>query len=230
MILFVAGIDTGIGKSVATGCLARWYMAQGCTVITQKLVQTGATAGDDGDLGVHRRLMGVTELPEDREGLTCPCTLAFPAAPALAAALEGRHVDLAALAAATRTLAGRYRVVLVEGVGGLCVPLTPEVLAVDYVAERGWPVVLVSGPRLGSINHTLLSLEALWARGLTVAAVIYNLQVSAPPEIVTDTRRTIVASLRRHGAAAPVLDLPPLTPGQPFTPPWEGLPLPDGCA
>lgn len=225
LILFVAGIDTGIGKTIATGLMARWYAARGVSVATQKLVQTGC-AGLSEDVLAHRRLMGAESLPEDRMGITCPFVFRFPGSPHLAAALEGRRVDCGRLAGATRELARRYDVVLVEGVGGLCVPLTDEITAVDFVARQGWPVVLVTAPRLGSINHSLLSLEALKTRSIPLAGVIYNLHHAAAPEIVADTRRIIANALRRIGSAAPIIDLPPEGPDGCVEPDFSGLPTP----
>lgn len=212
MILFVAGIDTGIGKTIATGLMARWYAARGFTVVTLKLVQTGCE-GFPEDIGTHRDMMGSGRLPEDLTGLTCPYVFRFPGSPHLAAAIEGRSVDTARLEAAARELAQRYEIVLVEGVGGLCVPLTDETTVLDFLAQRDWPVVLVTAPRLGSINHTLLSLEALRTRHLSLAAVIYNLHHTARPEIVRDTRRVIENALDRMGYAAPILDMPAADPG-----------------
>ena len=93
-IVFVTGIDTGIGKSVATGLMARWLAQRGRTVITQKLVQTGCRGPVAEDIAVHRRLMGTGLLDVDRDGTTCPCIFAYPASPHLAARLEGRVVDI----------------------------------------------------------------------------------------------------------------------------------------
>lgn len=207
MILFVAGIDTGIGKTVATGLMARWFVARGYSVVTQKLVQTGCT-GFSEDILLHRKLMGVDLLPEDRGGLTCPYVFRFPGSPQLAATLEGKTVEVNRLADAARQLAQRYDIVLVEGVGGLCVPLTDETTVLDFVTDRAWPTVLVTTPRLGSVNHTLLSLEALHARNLPLAGVMYNLFDSALPEIVRDSRRVFENALRRMAYDAPIWDLP----------------------
>lgn len=214
MILFVAGIDTGVGKTIATGLMARGYADRGFAVVTQKPVQTGCK-GLSEDILVHRKLMGADLLPEDRAGLTCPYVFAFPGSPHLAAALEGRSVETRVLESTARELARSYEIVLVEGAGGLCVPLTDDTTVVDFVARRGWPVVLVTSPRLGSINHTLLSLEALRARHLPLAAIVYNLHPSSLPEIVRDTRRTIENAMRAMGMAAPILDLPAVDAGMP---------------
>ncbi len=225
MILFVAGIDTGVGKTIATGLLAASYAARGYRVVTQKLVQTGSE-GVPEDILEHRRLMGCDVYPEDRSGLTCPYVFRFPGSPHLAAALEGRRIDTRRLAAATRALARRYEIVLVEGVGGLQVPLTRKTTVLDFVARQGWPVLLVSSPRLGSINHTLLSLEALHTRRLPLAGVLYNLHPAARAEIVSDTRRVIQTALRRMGCTTPVLDLPAAT-----SPPadFSRLPVPSSA-
>ncbi len=219
MILFVSGIDTGIGKTIATGLMAAWFQEQGHRPITQKLVQTGCQITSD-DIQVHRRLMGVEPLPEDNENTTCPLIYSFPASPHLAAALAGDSIDTERIVACARRLAACYDIVLVEGAGGLCVPLTHDTVAIDFVAQQKWPVILVSAPRLGSINHTLLSLEAIHTRGIELAAIIFNLHLTAAPEIVTDTRRLIREAVARMGSDAPVIDLPRNVDVN-HTPPWN---------
>jgi dethiobiotin synthetase len=210
MILFVTGIDTGIGKTVATGLLAAWFMRQGRRTITQKLVQTGCDRQSE-DIAQHRRLMGTGMLADDQQQLTCPAIFPFPASPHLAAALAGASLNVAALVASTQQLARRYDVVLVEGAGGLMVPLSRGILMIDVVAQQKWPVVLVTAPRLGSINHSLLSLDALAARNIQLAAILYNLYFSAAPEIVADTRQLLQQAARERHWKAPVLDLPAAT-------------------
>jgi len=104
----------------------------------------------------------------------CPLRLKTPAAPWQAAEMEGVDIDPAALAAACKTLAARYRPLLVEGVGGLMVPITRTYTVIDLIADLGFPVILVSGFQLGTLNHTLLSLDALHHRNLPVAGVIFS--------------------------------------------------------
>jgi dethiobiotin synthetase len=158
-IIFVTGIDTGIGKSVVTGLMARWLAQRGCTVITQKLVQTGCPGPVAEDIAVHRRLMGTGLLDVDLDGTTCPCVYAYPASPHLAARIEDRVVDTAVIDRATDRLAARFAHVLIEGVGGALVPLTHSTTVLDYVAQRRYPLIVVGSLRLGSINHTLLTLR-----------------------------------------------------------------------
>ena len=158
-VYFVSGIDTGIGKSIATGLYAKELAAAGRRVITQKIVQTGCQ-GIAEDIQTHRRLQGIGLTEHDRNGSTCPCpyVFAYPCSPHLAAEREQRPIDLKTIDAATQTLLQSYDTVLLEGAGGLMVPLNREQTLLDFAAERGYPLVLVTSGRLGSINHTLLSL------------------------------------------------------------------------
>ena len=126
-IYFVSGIDTDIGKSYATGYIARTWNGQGVRTITQKLIQTG-NDGISEDIVLHRRIMGTGLLPEDREGLTMPEIYSYPCSPHLAAEIDGRPIDFSKIEKATAVLSDRYDAVLLEGAGGLMVPLTRELL------------------------------------------------------------------------------------------------------
>ncbi len=203
MVYFVSGIDTGIGKSYATGMIARYLARQGRRVITQKLVQTG-NEGFSEDIAVHRRVMGCGYLPEDHEGLTSPEIFKFPASPHLAAELEEREVDLEKIRRATLELAKRYDTVLLEGAGGLAVPLTKDLLTIDYAAREGYPVILVTSGRLGSISQTILALEALVRRNMALAGVVFNLADPADPVIARDAKKMIREAVRKLGRV-PVL-------------------------
>ena len=201
-VYFVSGIDTGIGKTAVTG-----LTSAGRDVITVKLVQTG-NDGYSEDIDAHRLICGGVRFPEDGAGLTAPQVFKFPSSPLLAAALEGRTVDLAAITRAVDACAARHEIVLVESAGGLDVPLTEDRLTVDYAAERGWPLILVTCGRLGSINHTLLSLEAAKARGMPVAGVVYNWSAGADPLIDHDTPETTRRYLARWGFPPVVVRVP----------------------
>jgi dethiobiotin synthetase len=171
---FVSGIDTDVGKTVVTGLLARGAASLGARVITQKLVQTGCV-GLSEDVARHREIMGApVAVADDLPALSCPYVFSYPASPHLAARIDGATVDPARLAAATRALEARYDVVLVEGAGGLYVPLTRDYFTIDHVRDAGYPLILVTSARLGSINHTLLALEACRREGVRVAAVAFN--------------------------------------------------------
>lgn len=173
-VYFISGIDTNIGKSYATGFIARTWNSEGRRTITQKLIQTGNT-GMSEDIELHRRIMRCGLLPEDREGLTMPEIFSYPCSPHLAAEIDRRQIDFWKIQKATEELASRYDAVLLEGAGGLMVPLTRKLLTIDYIAWKRYPLIYVTSGRLGSINHFLLGLEAIRSRRIRLHTVAYNL-------------------------------------------------------
>lgn len=207
-VYFVSGIDTGIGKTYATGYLAKLWREQGQQVITQKLVQTG-NVGFSEDIQQHRAIMGVAEFPEDVAMLTMPEIFSYPASPHLACKVDGRALDFDKIQQATTLLSERYEVVLLEGAGGLMVPLTEDVLSIDYVQQKKLPVILVSSGRLGSINHTILSLEALQKRNIKLHALAYNLNDESQDAIISqDTASYLQAYLQKNFPDALWVDIP----------------------
>lgn len=206
-IIAICGIDTEVGKTIVTGLLARFLTCCGNTVITQKPVQTGCVSKPE-DIITHRKLMGLAWNEDDEQGLTCSSCFPYPASPHLAARLAGKALDLNQINSSTQTLAGKYDFLLIEGAGGLMVPLTEEVLWLDYLQEYGYPMILVTSPRLGSINHTLLSLEAIKARGINLLGMVYNLHGDHPLEIVKDSLQVFRRALPDYGFPARVLMLP----------------------
>ena len=203
-VYFISGIDTGIGKTVVAGRMCRALQEAGRDWISVKMVQTGCD-GFSEDLDAHRALAGVGRFPEDEEGLTAPQIFKFPASPLLAAGLEGRTVDLKRIAASVEACAKRHEIVIVEGAGGLLVPLTEETLTADFVAEQGWPLILVASGRLGAINHILLSMEAAKARGIPFAGIVMNDYPQADPLLFEDARKAVARALKRMGIACPVI-------------------------
>lgn len=193
-IYFVSGIDTDAGKSYCTAWLAKELANEGHRVITQKFIQTG-NVGHSEDIDLHRRIMGTGYLPEDREGLTMPEIYSYPCSPHLAARIDRRPIDFDKIERATLELASRYDRVLVEGAGGLMVPLTEDFLTIDYVAQKRYPLVFVTSGKLGSINHTLLSFEAIQRQGITLDTVLYNLY---PPVKDTTIQEDTQAYIQRY--------------------------------
>lgn len=172
--IFVSGIDTNIGKTYATAYLAKKYRDGGFSVITQKMIQTGCEKYSE-DIEMHRKLMCLGNLQEDKDLLTAPCVFTYPASPHLAAKIDKREIELDAIKLATDKLLSKYEIVLLEGAGGLMVPIKEDpsmplggYLTIDYIKENNYPVVLVTSGRLGSINHTLLSIDACKSRGIKI--------------------------------------------------------------
>lgn len=205
--LFISGIDTDAGKTYATAWLAQLIAASGRKVITQKFIQTGCH-GSSEDIEAHRRLCGLPMQPCDLDGTTAPIIFTYPASAQLAARIDGREIDLSLVDRSTARLQESYDCVLVEGAGGLMVPVTDDTTTIDYIASRRLPVVLVTNGRLGSINHTLLSLEAIERRGIELAAVIYNRHFDTDAVIADDTRGFIGRYVARRFPEAEMLDLP----------------------
>lgn len=205
--VFMTGIDTDAGKTYATASYARMLENMGFGVVTQKFIQTGCV-GTSEDIEKHRELLGTGELPEDREHLTAPVIFTYPASAQLAARIDGREIDTAVIEKCTAELRQRYDRVLIEGAGGLLVPLTDTYMAADYVQEHNLPVVLTTNGRLGSINHTLLSLEEIRRRGLELRAVIYNEYYDSDRMIAEDTKAFIGRYLKRNFPAAEYYAMP----------------------
>ena len=207
--LFISGSDTDAGKTYATAFLARRMMDEGLTVATQKFIQTGCRDTSE-DIEAHRRLVGCAPLPEDAEGITAPIIFTYPASAQLAAAIDGREIDLGLVDASTALLLERYDRVLVEGAGGLMVPIRDDLFTIDYIESRRLPLVLVTNGRLGSINHTVLSLEAVKARGIELKAVVYNRYFDKDSVIAADTHGFIERYIGRHFPDCELIDLPVL--------------------
>lgn len=191
-VYFVSGIDTNIGKSYATGYLARKWNEEGIRTITQKFIQTGNTDLSE-DIELHRKIMGTGLLPEDKQGLTMPEIFTYPCSPHLAAEIDKRDIDFDKIERATEALSEKYDAVLLEGAGGLMVPLTRHLLTIDYIAQKNYPLIFVTSGRLGSINHTLLSLEAIRKRGIRLHTLVYNLFPVSDDELI---RRDTEAYIR----------------------------------
>lgn len=207
-VFFVSGIDTGIGKTYTTGYLAKLWNEQGIQTITQKLVQTGNVDVSE-DIEKHREIMGMGWFPEDKTKLTMPEIFTYPASPHLATKIDGRDIDFDKINTATEQLSKKYQRVLLEGAGGLMVPLTQNLLSIDYIQAQKLPVILVSSGRLGSINHTLLSLEALKIRNIELYALAYNLSDESQDEIISkDTAEYLKNYLSKQFPQALWIDIP----------------------
>lgn len=196
-VYFISGIDTDCGKSHVTGLIARNLQNNGVRVVTQKLIQTGCI-GVSEDIITHRRIMGIDLLPEDIDMTTCPIVFTHPCSPHLAARLDGRSIDLDLIKHSTEVLKKRFEVVLVEGAGGILVPVTEEYSMADYAAEMHLPVIFVTTAKLGSINHAMLSIEYCLSRGIEIAAIAYNVYGENDQLIVDDTRELLKSLINKR--------------------------------
>ncbi|MDR1141529.1 MAG: dethiobiotin synthase [Planctomycetaceae bacterium] len=195
--VFVTGIDTNTGKSYATGFLANEFAAKGYSVITQKLIQTGNN-GISEDIEIHRKIMGTGLLPEDLDGTTCPIVLSYPASPSLAARIDNVRINWDKIKNATATLQQKYDLTLIEGIGGIMTPVTENDTILDYIKDQKLPVYLVTSPKLGSVNHTLLSLEACRNAEIEILGIIYNKFHVEDEVICADTEQYLRRYLKKH--------------------------------
>jgi len=187
--LFVTATDTGAGKTVLAAAIAAALRARGEPVAAFKPVLTGTDEPADPDWPPDDELLAAAT-GEDPAAVA-PERFGPPVSPHLAASLAGRALDPAALRAAAAARAAGGRTVVVEGVGGLLVPLTPDYLMRDFAREVGLPLVIAARPGLGTISHTLLTLEAARAGGLQVAAVVFTPWPERPSAMEVDNRATI---------------------------------------
>lgn len=206
-IMFVTGIGTDVGKSYATGWLAKELSKLGRKVITQKFIQTGNSEYSE-DIEVHRKVMGIPMTAEDIDHTTAPLILSYPASPHLAAEIDNVKIDFEIATQATDKLAQNYDTVLIEGAGGALVPLYGDYLTADYVAAHNLPAIVVTNGQLGSINHTLLTLEALNSRNIKIAALIYNPYFDQDEIICADTRRYLQKYLKKHYPDTLYIEMP----------------------
>jgi dethiobiotin synthetase len=203
--VFVTGTDTGVGKTVVACALVRALHARGHDVGVMKPVETGV--GSEGPLDA-RALREAASATEPLETI-CPERLPLPAAPTVAAAALGREVDLDAMRRAFAHLAARHELLVVEGAGGLLVPAAKGFSMADLAGELGLPLLVVARASLGTINHTLLTLEAAAQRGLDVAGVVIS-HATGPLSAADEANLDAL----RHALGERVLgEIPPLGAG-----------------
>lgn len=200
--LFIAGTGTDIGKTFVGCGLLRARRRRGA-IRALKPVASGFDPNRAAESDPGRLLAALGEPPTAAAiARISPWRFAAPLSPDQAAAREGRTIDVDALLTFCRE-AMAAGPLLVEGVGGVMVPLTARATTLDWMQHLGWPVLLVAGSYLGTISHTLTALDALTHRGLEVAALVVNGH-DAGHVPIEDT----LASLRHFTAGLPILALP----------------------
>ncbi|MBB4662729.1 dethiobiotin synthetase [Conexibacter arvalis] len=216
---FVTGTDTGVGKTVLAASIAAALRAGGERVAAFKPVVTGLDEPADRDWPPDHVLLAAAAGSDP--AAVAPVRFGPPVSPHLAAELAGEPLDPARLRAAFAAVAADADVVVAEGVGGLLVPLARDWLVRDFARDTGLPLVIAARPGLGTINHTLLTLAAARAAGLTVAGVVLGPWPEAPSTIEADNRATI----ERLGAVE-TATLPRLRRGDPALLAAAGAALP----
>jgi dethiobiotin synthetase len=206
---FVTGTDTGVGKTVVAAAIAAALQAQGVAVAAFKPVVTGLDEPEPGRPADHVLLGAAAGEPPER---VAPLRFGPAVSPHLAAELAGTEIEPAGLVAAAARAGARADALVVEGVGGLLVPITAYFSIRDLAVALGLPVVVAGRPGLGTISHTLLTLEAARAAGLDVRAVVLTPWPARPSPMEESNRETIarigrveVATLPEVGTAVEAL-------------------------
>lgn len=172
--LFITGTDTGIGKTYVACQLIKQYVAQGYGVVGMKPVAAGCELVDGQWVNEDVRLLTEASNVDAPLHLVNPYCFRAPIAPHIAAEQEQVNIQLEVIVQAYQALTELADIVVVEGAGGLLVPLNAQHTIADLIAHLNIPILFVVGMRLGCINHALLTLEVMQARGLTIAAWVAN--------------------------------------------------------
>lgn len=186
-MLLVTGTDTGVGKTWVSCGVLRAARVAGLRVAARKPAETGCDPDGSGVLvGADAVALHAAAGADEPVDAVCPIRLPDPLAPSFAARRAGVTIDVRDVVASCRARAAEVDLLLVEGAGGLLVPIAGRYAFADLARELGARLLLVVGARLGAINHALLSLEAASARGIPVAGVVVN-HFSTVRDLATDT-------------------------------------------
>ena len=216
--VFVTGTGTGVGKTVVAGLIARTAADSGLAVSVFKPAVSGLDDAREQCARADHEHLRIASRSEQSDDQISPYLFGPAVSPHLAAEMEGAEVDAGRLRDGLEAARGAGDFLVCEGVGGFLVPLRTDYLVRDFAVDAALPVVVVASPGLGTINHTLLTVEAVRGAGLGVAAVVLTPWPSTPSAMEESNRLTI----ERLGAVdvRTVLELDPGDPGS-----WPGLEL-----
>ena len=188
--LFITGTDTGVGKTLVSAAIALYLKKRGLNVGVMKPVETGvediSKLGPDGSL-----LQWAAETDEDPE-LVSPYRFKAPLAPSVAAKEEDRQIEVGVISQAAEKLSQRYDFVIIEGAGGLMVPLVGGLLMADLIKQLGFPMLVVAKTTLGTINHTLLTTYAAQGMSIPVAGFMLNNMPQNPDTACASAPKALV--------------------------------------
>ncbi|WP_417385211.1 dethiobiotin synthase [Gimesia sp.] len=205
--LMVVGTDTDVGKTYITAAIARQLVAEGVQTGVYKPACSGSVR-DENTGACHwpdvEQLSDAIQsaVPVER---ICPQRFHAPLAPPVAAASEGQQINEGLLRAGAQWWQDQADFLLVEGVGGVLCPLSENMLIVDFAAQLQLPLLIVARAGLGTINHSLLTIEALQQRGLSIAGLILN---DVDPELSDESRQTNASQIQQW-TSVPVLSFVP---------------------
>lgn len=185
--LVITGTDTGVGKTLVAGAVAEWLRLDGRRVAVCKPVATGCVKRREGLVSEDAEFLAHCADARHPLDLICPQRYVEPLAPAIAAQRAGRPLDWESIDRSLKLMTPGSDAMVIEGVGGLLVPMDDKHVFADLVQWLGVPAVVVARAGLGSINHALLTVEALHRRNVPVAGVVINRYHADPTPVVEET-------------------------------------------
>lgn len=207
---FITGTDTGVGKTLVTAALALCLKRRGVAVGVMKPVETGY--GAEGASGSDAaRLYAAVGMTDPVEAVS-PYRFPEPLAPLDAARKAGTAIRMGRIVSAFRALAARHAFMLVEGAGGVRVPISEKTDMRDLIRQLGLPVVVVGRTAIGGINHVLLTIEALARHRIAIAGIILNRAGDAASTTVDGMQESSTVGLLRERSGVPVVGPLPYEP------------------
>lgn len=209
---FITGTNTGVGKTIVTAALLSLFRKHNVDVGVMKPVETGVDPQNDGSGESDAEFLMQTGGIMDGIGDVSPYRFKLAAAPYLATQSEGKRIDKETILKSFQSLAQKHRIILIEGVGGILAPVTPDYLAIDLALDIGLPLIVVSLPGLGAINHTLLTLHAARSKGLKVTGVIFNHIHSEDDRFIADSNRDFIQEKGKTRVLGEIPYIPQISP------------------
>jgi dethiobiotin synthetase len=191
--LFVTGTDTGVGKTLIAGAIAKILTDKGLKVGVFKPIATGCKRSWDGLISSDTKFLSCCANSDLSLSTITPVGYHTPAAPIVSAACDGSAIDFDRIAAAYKDICQNSDIVIVEGIGGVRVPLTEEFDLLDLAVEFALPAVIVARPNLGTINHTLMTIDCVRAAKLKIAGVVINGYKATESTTAEDTAPEVIA-------------------------------------
>jgi dethiobiotin synthetase len=193
--LFVTGTDTGVGKTYVSSGIATALKRRGVDVGVMKPAETGCLIRAGRLMPKDALLLMKSARVKDPLSLVNPYRFRKPLAPSVAAAREGKKIDPEKILKAFNALRERHEFMIVEGAGGIMVPLCGQYTYLDLARRIGLPVLIVARPGLGTINHTLLSIAALKGRKIAIAGIVINYALDWKPGLAEETSPAVIEKI-----------------------------------
>jgi dethiobiotin synthetase len=194
--LFITGTDTGVGKTVVAGAIADWFRRRRKRVAVCKPCATGCVHRREGLVSEDAEFLAACADTPHPLDLICPVRYAEPLAPAIAAERHGEPMDWASINRSLRLMSAGSDVMVVEGVGGIMVPMDAKTTVLEMVVQLKIPAVIVARAGLGTINHTLLTISALRSAHVRIAGVVIN---RYPTDVAGVAEETNPRAIERWG-------------------------------